>query len=74
MLLLSPREKLVILKRCRHKGETLIPKLLDETTKAQLKKAAEWGNEECNGHGGWQTSVKRRQCAQCWQALLEEIK
>ncbi len=70
-ILLSPEEKVVILKQCRHNGETLVPKLLDEITKAQAKKFTEWGEEPCphvSHHRG------KHWCGECWQDLLEEVK
>ena len=39
---------------------------------AQLKKTVEWGNEECSGHEGYQYSLYRRQCTNCWQTLKKE--
>ena len=39
---------------------------------AQLKKVVEWGNEDCLAelHRGG----KRRNCPECWQSLLDEVK
>ena len=42
-----------------------------QVAKATLKKVVEWGEEECTGHGNYQYSLKRRQCAVCWQALCQ---
>ena len=41
--------------------------------KAQLKKVVGWGEEECAGHEGYQYSLQRRQCSECWQSLLKEV-
>ncbi len=49
-----------------------------EGIKAQLKKVVEWGEEECPHKtvraGGIYQLYHRRDCPQCWQSLLEEVK
>jgi len=42
--------------------------------KAQLKKFIEWGDEICETHYGSYLYIARRQCEDCWQSLLEEIR
>jgi len=44
--------------------------------KAQLKRIAEWGNEECREHKYYPQLPywPRRRCNECWQALLEETR
>ncbi len=47
--------------------------------KAQLKKVVEWGDTRCDGdekHYGSQfiPPPLKRNCPECWQALLEEVK
>jgi len=43
---------------------------LNKILKAQLKKIYDWGNEPCPH---WVGDLKR-ECPDCWQTLLEEIK
>ena len=40
--------------------------------RAGRREVVEWGNEECTGHEGYQYSLHRRQCSECWQAQLKE--
>ena len=43
--------------------------------KAQIKKVGEWGDKACRKHPTCETTVLlRRECEECWQALLEEVK
>ena len=49
--------------------------ILRNVAKAQLKKVYEWGNEPCpHTHDILLDISFKRQCDECWQALLEEIK
>ena len=46
-----------------------------DIAKLQLKKVMEWGNEPCDEHTvGIRAKLKRHQCIECWQALLEEVR
>ena len=48
---------------------------LHPLAKAQLKKVVEWGDDLCLEHANKQViNVYKRECPQCWQALLEEVK
>ena len=59
--------------------EVTLKALLGSGAKAQLKKVVEWGDTRCDGderHYGSQFSPPplKRNCPECWQALLEEVK
>ena len=48
---------------------------LSDGAKAQLKKVVEWGDEKCphSNEPEWENWL-RRECTECWQVLLEEVK
>ena len=74
---MSPEMKVDILKDCRHRGETMLPKLIINLTEAQAKisfkagkkEMVKWGSEPCVGH---QRGIFKHQCHLCWQAKLKE--
>ena len=70
--LLTPEERIAIKKEIAVITNSSIV-LEVSLVKAQARKLVRWGDEECTGHGGYQYSLHRRQCSQCWQALKEEI-
>ena len=45
-----------------------------QVAQAQLKNVAEWFEEKCYDHAPALPRVKRKRCARCWQALLDEVK
>ncbi len=47
-----------------------------EIAKAQAKKMVEWLEEDCPHDTSFEVYVraKRLHCAECWQALLDEVK
>lgn len=49
-----------------------IMRAVRETNKAQLKAVAEWGDEECP-HTIASYLRFKRECLECWQALLKEV-
>lgn len=52
------------------------PSLHYDLPKAQLKKVGEWGKGNCCDHAFRDgiTQLQRRECPECWKALLEEVK
>jgi len=50
-----------------------------QIAKAQLRNVVEWGNEDCPHNPAipnsrvFRHALKKRQCEECWQALLKEI-
>jgi len=56
-------------------GEKSLLYSIGQFNKAQLKKVGDWADEACNEHTiGINGKLKRRQCPECWQALLEEVR
>ncbi len=45
-----------------------------QVANAQLKKAVEWGNEECDCDVLREHPVRRHFCPRCWLALQKEVK
>lgn len=72
MIKLTDEEKLKSFCHYGNQTYSMMSSVVDDVAKVQLKKVVEWGNERCIEHD--LEGYDRRECSQCWQSLLEEVK